>query len=277
MNFVIYAPGDYSPNGGGSVAFHKLAHNIASCGEQCYIMTSKKNPDYLGIEINEAKAIEICTTTDAIAIYPEVTCGNPFHAKKVMRWILFNVRDYGEFGVFQATDLIYFYAPFFKLRHPRISNGELRALELNLHIFKNEHRERKGSCYLIKKGNNKEQIHPQDSIRLDDYPSKGANANEYLAKIFNETEIFYSYDTATWLSVMASLCGCVSIVMPDVDVEPETWHNGFSYFKFGIAYGYPDIPYALLTRNLLKDELLRIEAETIEQTKAFISKAYTPC
>ena len=273
MNFVIYAPGDYSPNGGGSVALHKLCHNISSCGEQCYIMTSKKNPDYLGIEIDAAKAIEICTTTDAIAIYPEVTIGNPFNAKKVMRWILYNVRDYGEFGVFQATDLIYMYAPFFKLRHPRVTHGELRANELNLHIFKNEHRERKGSCFLIKKENNKEQIHPADSIMLDDYPSKGGN--EYLAKIFNETEIFYAYDTATWLSVMASLCGCLSLVMPNEGVGADGWHSGFPYFKYGIAYGKEDIEYALLTRHLVKDELLKIEAETIEQTKSFIKTAYT--
>lgn len=272
MNFVIYAPGDYTPNGGGCVALHKLCHNISSCGEQCYIMTSKKNPDYLGIEINEPQAIEICTTTDAIAIYPEVTIGNPFIAKKVMRWILYNVRDYGEFGLFGGNDLIFKYAPFFNLRVEQETHGELRSVELNLDIFYNKNLERKGSCYLVKKGNNKEQVHPPDSIMLDDYPKKGGN--EYLAKIFNETEIFYSYDTATFLSVFASLCGCVSIVMPEVDVLPEEWHNGFSYFRYGIAYGYNDIPYALLTRHLLKDELLKIEADTIWQTKAFIKKAY---
>ncbi len=272
MNFVIYAPGDYTPNGGGCVALHKLCHNISSCGEQCYIMTSKKNPDYLGIQINEKEAIELCTTTDAIAIYPEVTIGNPFRSHKVMRWILYHVRDHGEFGVYAASDLIYMYAPFFKLRFYQEVHGELRANELNLDIFYNKHLERKGSCYLIKKGNNKEQIHPADSIMLDDYPQKGGN--EYLSHIFNTTEIFYSYDTATFLSVFASLCGCLSVVMPEVDGEPEVWHNGFPYFKHGIAYGYEDIPYALLTRHLLKDELLKIEAETIEQTKAFIQRAY---
>lgn len=273
MNFVIYAPGDYTPNGGGCVALHKLAHNISSCGEQCYIMTSNKNPDYLGIEINQQKAIEICASTDAIAIYPEVTCGNPFQARKVMRWILYNVRDYGEFGKFKPKDLIYKYAPFFSLRFDHEVHGDLRANELNLDIFYNKHLERKGSCYLIKKENHKEQIHPADSVMLDDYPDKGGN--EYLANIFNTTEIFYSYDTATWLSVMASLCGCVSVVMPNIDVDADAWHNGFPYFKYGIAYGYNDIPYALLTRHLLKDELLKIEAETIEQTKEFISKAKT--
>ncbi len=273
MNFVIYAPGDYTPNGGGCVALHKLAHNISSCGETCYIMTSKKNPDYLGIEVDLQRAIEICTTTDAIAIYPEVTCGNPFHAKKVMRWILYNVRNYGEFGIFGEKDLIYMYAPFFTLREPHEIHGELRAVELNLDIFYNKGLERKGSCYLIKKGNNKEQTHPEDSIMLDDYPTKGGN--EYLAHIFNTTEIYYSYDNASYLSVFASLCGCTSLVMPEIGVTPEEWHNGFPYFKYGIAYGKDDLHYAVETAPLLKPELLKIEAETIEQTKAFILKAKT--
>jgi hypothetical protein len=146
-------------------------------------------------------------------------------------------------------------------------------VELNLDVFKDEGLERSGSCHLVKKGNNKHQTHPEDSIMLDDYPSKGGN--EYLAKVFNKCEVFYAYDTATWLSVMASLCGCLSLVIPEVDVTPEEWHNGFPYFKYGIAYGWDDVDYAKETRHLVIPELLKIEAETIEQTKQFIAKSYT--
>ena len=271
MNFVIYAPGDYTPNGGGCVALHKLCHNISSLGETCYIMTSKKNPNYLGIECTEQEAIRLCAD-GAMAIYPEVTCGNPFSAYKIMRWILYNVRTYGDYGLFYPNDLIYKYAPFFTLREEQEVHGELRAVELNLDIFKDYGLPRKGSCYLIKKENHKEQRHQQPSIMLDDYPSKGGN--EYLAKVFNECEVFYAYDTATYLSVMSSLCGCLSVVIPNEGVKAEDWHNGFPYFKYGIAYGEQDIPYAKETAHLLKPELLRIEAETIEQTKAFIKKSY---
>lgn len=271
MNFVIYAPGDYTPNGGGCVALHKLCHNISLLGEHCHIMTSRKNPDYLGTQVNEKQAVELCAG-GAVAIYPEVTCGNPFGAYKIMRWILYNVRTYGEFGLFYSDDLVYKYAPHFTLREEHEVHGELRAVELNLNIFKDEHLPRKGSCYLVKKGNNKHQTHPEDSIMLDDYPNKGGNL--YLAKIFNQCEVFYAYDNATWLSVMASICGCLSLVIPEEGVTPEQWHNGFPYFKYGIAYGVDDIDYAKETAHLLKPELLKIEAETIELTKEFIKKAY---
>jgi len=271
MNFVIYAPGDYTPNGGGCIALHKLCHNISSLGEHCHIMTSKKNPEYLGTQVTELQAIELCSD-GAVAIYPEVTCGNPFNAYRVMRWVLYNVRNYGNFGIWGEHDLIYKYAPQFKLRIDQPVHGELRAMELYLNLFKDEHLPRKGSCYLVKKGNNKHQTHPEDSIMLDDYPNKGGLP--YLAKIFNQCEVFYAYDNATWLSVMASLCGCLSLVMPEEGVTAEQWHNGFPYFKYGIAYGESDIEYAKETQPILKDKLLKIEAETIEQTKAFIKKAY---
>lgn len=273
MNFVIYAPGDYTPNGGGCVALHKLANNIASLGEKCFIMTSKKNPNYLGTQVTEEEAIFLCKNGGGIAIYPEVTCGNPFNASKVMRWILYHVRTYDCHGIFGANDLLYRYAPHFKLRNEQPVQGELRAVELNLDIFKDKGYNRKGTCYLIKKENNKEQTHPADSIMLDDYPSRGGN--EYLAEIFNNCETFYAYDTATWLSIMAAQCGCLSIVMPNVGVTAEQWHNGFPYFKYGIAYGKDDIEFAKSTKHMVVPNLLKIESETLSETRSFITKAYT--
>lgn len=270
MKFVIYAPGDYTPNGGGCVALHRLCHNIALQGEEAYIMTSKKNPNYLGIQVTESEAIQLCAD-GAMAIYPEVTCGNPFGAKHVMRWILYHVRKYGEFGVFKSTDLIYKYAPHFNLRYSGNECGELRAVELNLDIFVDRNLPRSGSCFLIKKENHKEHIHPKGSIQLDDYPSKGGN--EYLADVFNRTEIFYSYDSATWLNVMATLCGCVSVVIPNAKVTAKEWHEGYPYFKYGIAYGLDDLQYAKDTAHLLRPELLKIEQETFTETKNFIAYA----
>lgn len=275
MKFVIYAPGDYTPNGGGCVALHKLAHNIALLGEDSYIMTSKKNTDYLGVEVNQRQATEICKDGGAMAIYPEVTCGNPFKAKHVMRWILYHVRTYGDFGKFGKDDLIYKYAPYFTLRFEAKVHGELRANELNLATFRDlKLPERSGDCYLIKKGNDKEHnAHREGAIKLDNYPSKGDKANEYLAEVFNRCERFISYDTATWLNVMAAQCGCLSIVIPDNGVNPLDFYNGYPYFKYGIAYGLTETEHAKNTLHLVNNNLLKIEAETMKETEAFIQKA----
>lgn len=271
MNFIVYAPGEYTPNGGGCVALHKLAHNIALCGEKSFIMTDSTNPNYLGERVTFEQAKEL--SKEGIVIYPEVIIGNPLKANKVMRWILYNVRHTDDYGLFGENDLIYKYAEYFTLRREQPIHGELRAVELNLDVFYDRNEPREGSCYLYKKVGHKPPIHPTDSIFIDSYAERGGN--KYLADMFNYCERFYSYDDATWLSIMASLCGCESIVVPQEGVTPQEWYSKFPYFKYGIAYGLDELQHAKETLHLVKDNLLKLEAETMEQTKAFIAKAKT--
>lgn len=271
MNFVIYAPGDYTPYGGGCIALHKLCHNIASLGEKAFIMTSKKNPAYLGTQVTESEAVELCK--DGIAIYPEVTCGNPFKADKVMRWILYYVREHGDFGIFGEKDLIYLYAPIFTLRFPHQIHGELRAVELFMELFVDKGYTRSGSCFIHKKTRPNYRRHPDNALNLDDFIQLGGN--EYLASILQTRETFYSYDNATWFSIFAAMCGCVSIVIPDGKHTAQEWYEKFPYFRYGIAYGEDEIPHALATQHKLIPNLIEIEQETLKQTEAFIKKAYT--
>ena len=274
--FIVYAPGIYTPAGGGCVALHKLAHNISSLGEECYIMADSKNPAYKGTLINETDAKGIAALDNAIVIYPEVICGNPLNAKHVMRWVLYHVRQHGEFGIWGENDLIYKYAPFFELRLGGNVQGELRAMELNLDIWQNQNLPRWGSCHLYKKaGASKPDIHPENSFCLDEYPIKGGF--EFLFNMFNRCEYFYSYDSATWLSIMAALCGCKSIVVPDTGVTALQWYNGFPYFKYGIAYGESQLQHADCTAPLIRANLNGLDMDTINQTRAFINKAKEIC
>jgi hypothetical protein len=276
MNFVIYAPGDFTINGGGCIALHKLCHNIASLGERAFIMTGKKNPNYLGEVVSESQAIDLCQDKHSIAIYPEVTCHNPFHAKNVMRWILYFTREYGDHGLFSPSDLVYKYAPIYTLRQKNSVTGELRAMELNLNMFIDRKESRSGTCFLKKKNQDKPNIHPENSLCIDNYTSKGGF--QYLAEIFNKYETFYAYDDATWVSIIAALCGCKSIVIPRKYSAGE-WYSGYPYFKYGISYGLDDInmQHAANTLPLLRNHLLSLEWESIEQTKQFILKAKSIC
>jgi len=272
MNFITYASGPYSALGGGSVALHKLAHNIASLGEKSFIVTDSKNPDYLGEQITEEQGKELAK--EGIVIYPEVIIGNPLNAEHVMRWILLDVRHTSDYGIFGERDLIYKYAQRFTLRREQPVNGELRAMELNLDVFFDRKEERSGTCYLYKKCGHKKNVHPEDSIFIDSYAQRGGN--EYLSDMFNYSEALYAYDAATFISVQAALCGCLSIVIPDENVSAEKWYSEFPYFKYGIAYGteQAQIGHAKNTLHLVKDNLLELEKETIDLTKSFIETAY---
>lgn len=268
MNFVIWAPDVYTPYGGGCIALHKLCHNINSLGEKCYIMTDSTNPDWIERMVTQQEAIELCK--DGIAIYPEVCVGNPFKSQKVMRWILYYVKHNGENGVFGERDLIYKYAPIFTLRYPQEVHGELRAVELFMDLFVDKGLPRSGYCHIFKKAKPRVNNH---GLNLDNFKSMGGN--EYLAHHFQTKERFYTYDNATWFSIFAAMCGCVSIVIPDGKHTAQEWYDKFPYFRYGIAYGEDEIPHALATQHKLIPNLISIEQETLNQTKEFINKAYT--
>lgn len=271
MRFLIYAPGPFDERGGGCIALHKLAHNIATIHGECFIYTDSVNPNYMGIKLSYNEAIKLAAKSDCMTIYPEVTIGNPLGATNITRWILYHVRDYGGHGCFNPTDLIFKYAPYFNLRFEQEVQGQLRAVELNLDIWQNENKPRSGACFLRKKsGNEKAPIHPEGSLQIDNYPEKGGFA--YLRKVFNECEYFYSYDTATWVSIMAALCGCKSIVVPDPDTTPDEWYSGFPYFYYGIAYGESELPRAEKTQQFMREHLHRLEEMTLNETREFIAQ-----
>jgi hypothetical protein len=272
MRFLVYAPGPYDPRGGGCIALHKLAHNIATVHGECFIYTDSVNPEYKGEKVTLQQAALMAMFDSCMVIYPEVTVGNPLEAVNITRWILYHVRDYGQHGVFGEDDLIYKYAPYFKLRHEREADGQLRAVELNLDLWQDKEQPRAGACYLRKKsGREKADIHPDGSLQIDDYPEKGGF--EYLVKVFNRCEYFYSYDTATWLSIMAALCGCKSIVVPDPETTAQEWYAGFPYFFYGIAYGVDELERAQSTQPFMREHLRRLEQMTLTETRNFILTA----
>ena len=80
----------------------------------------------------------------------------------------------------------------------------------------------------------------------------------------------YSYDDATFLSALAALCGCKSIVVPTQGVTESEWRGGFPYFYYGIAYGVENLQWAEDTAQYLRAHLQKLDGATITQTKEFI-------
>ena len=274
INFIVWCPMAYTESSGGILALHKLCHNLAVMGERSFITTSGKNADYQGEQITTDIAMNF-DKESSIVIYPEIVRGNPLNAKYIMRWLL-NTPDviaysFGEGD--RKCNVYYKFAESFNEGNVIGDfGGELRALELHLEKFKNFGKERNGSCFIIKKGENKN-WHPKGAIQIDEYEQLGGNA--YLSNIFNSSKVFISYDNACFLSVQAALCGCLSIVAPDGQMSAIEWHEKYPYFKYGIAYGLDDIGYALATMHFVKDNLQRLEQITLNQTKEFISRAYS--
>ena len=57
-----------------------------------------------------------------------------------------------------------------------------------------------------------------------------------------------NYRATPLYSIYASLCGCISIVVPEEGVTKEEWHPKIED-RYGLAYGFDDIEYAKDTKH----------------------------
>ena len=93
--------------------------------------------------------------------------------------------------------------------------------------------------------------------------------HEELNKIFNEKKYFISYDTYTYYSIYAAICGCTSIVVPDIGISKEEWHPKVEE-TYGISYGLDDLKYAENTKHLMIKYIENQQKENINSVKNFI-------
>jgi hypothetical protein len=262
VSFIVWSPG-YQEYSGGVIALHRLAHNLALLGEDSFIYTPNKRADWLGIQIPWHG--EIFDRDNATVIYPEIIIGNPLGIQRVVRWLLNTPGVIGGDGRYGDNDLVFKFAPYFQAPDESKVQGELRAFDMQLDVFKDEGRARYGDCYLRRKGAAKPLL-DSNGLMVDNYMSLGGH--RYLNQVFNERERFISYDHACFISVQAALSGCLSIVIPD-GVTTE-WKTKFPYFKYGIAYGLNDIEWARETQGLVRDHLIELEKESLELTARFV-------
>ena len=152
---------------------------------------------------------------------------------------------------------------------PEITGGapDLFLWKIN-RAYRNEHREdRKGVCYLLKKGRHKPCIPETEvpgAIRID-----GMSHTE-INDIFNRCHTFYSYDEATMYSQYAAICGCTSVVIPGLYGSREEWVKNHGLARYGVAYGLDDIPHAVATREKVLGLLQAEEAKGQATVERFV-------
>lgn len=265
--YIIYM-GAFLHNSGGSVALHKLCHDLNSLGEEAYITSPKTHPSL--------NAPFFANTTfkkdNTIGIYPEVVVGNPFGTKHVIRWLLNTPEASGEelanqfYQKSKNTDYFFTYSDFYKIREGYKLSGNLISSFLDTNYFGKGNEIRRGSAFLIKKGGIKEKIHPQDAIDLTNI----TNDFQRMSVILKNVEYFYCYDNACFWPVIAALCGCISIVVPNTNKTAAEWHNDFPSTKMGIAYGIDEIQHAKETLHLVEQNFKQVQEKELETVKNFI-------
>jgi hypothetical protein len=135
-------------------------------------------------------------------------------------------------------------------------------------VFYDMGKERSGDCFLIKKGN---KIHSNfiEGYYLDNDIRNAINIDEFLLETFNKYNRFISYDTFTYYSVIAAMCGCTSIVMTNTQISKDIFYSEF--YKYGIAYGIEDEIHSVSTKNLVKPHMEAKLNESLETVKLFLN------
>jgi hypothetical protein len=263
--------GNFSFVDGGTVVQYNLAKIITDLGHNVRIYSTNKIPNPVFSKFYDN---DFPIDDNAVVIYCEGTQGNPLNAKNVVRWLLSELGKnvpYDWVNGWGKDELVYFF------NYDKIFSNNLEMvgtkykLLTNIYInplIKNYNNPlRKGFCHTFRK------YHYHKTLRYAHPP----NSYEIIIKhklvdcinIFNKHVIFISYDPLTFLSVMAALCGCISVVIK-VDGKPTQadWLKSTavgSYAKdrgieklYGIAYGLGEIDWARKTLHLVSQQWIDI-------------------
>jgi hypothetical protein len=155
------------------------------------------------------------------------------------------------------------------------TEGYLRVWDFKLDLFTNENQNRTMDSHLFRKAKNRlgspKSIifdkHSEQSVCLDD----GIADNFLLLKeTLNKTNLYISYDTATYHSIIAALCGATSVVVPDKTHTKEEWIQKLPMMKYGVAWGLEDVDWAVQTKDKVREHLLELEKESNQMIDDFI-------
>ena len=166
-----------------------------------------------------------------IVIYPETVYGNPLGAENVVRWQLYHYMYKSDPSAFSKSDLFIGYREVFNDRNftPQIENFYIQSFDSSLYRRYN-FGQRSGKCFIVRKGYCRCDLPDEfDGMVIDNLPE------EEKVEVFNRCEYCYSYDTQTFLSSIAAICGCKSIVVPEPG-KSRSDYRGENENSFGVAW-----------------------------------------
>lgn len=258
MKVCVYT-GKFEIYSGGSIALHKLCKLLRDQGVDARTMPYDGHNFY-----NLPMADLPWLTPDVVAVYPEVISKNPLGRDRVARWLLNCPGKLYPVAAYDITEVAFSYAPCFGEGHP------LCVIENFPQFIHSEGRAGGDTCMTLRKGRHKFGTNPQlDEIARHAVPIDDSSPTQ-VGRVFRNSDLFISYDAATFLNVQAVICGCESVVVPDEGISLDEWRSSHTLREFGIAYGLEDRERARDTQSQLIRRLKDVEELSVEQVKNFI-------
>ena len=298
--FLIVTP-PYEENNGGAIALHKLCQHLNELGREAYLFpylptarydtedpvafqhciaetqrlmsTFVVNPAITSAVAGVENLDRIKGRDDIVVVYPEIIAGNPLQAKNVARWLMHDAGFFTRKVYFCPGEIYFLYGVDTKPVHipgSRMSSNLLATIHIPFELYNlngaTPHAERTQTAFCVRKGRGKPLQHDlTNSTMIDGLP------HARVAEIFKRSRQFISYDSRTFYSRLAVLCGCESIVIPDPGVSEEEWMPD-PEGRYGVAYGFENLEKARQTASRTIEFLHKMEANSVSTTQQFIAE-----
>jgi len=213
---------------GGAVSMNRLAELLIEKGIETYVFpySNSAEPPTVKEGVPIAKP-EHLQPKEFIGIYPE-GFSHPMYAPAYsIQWLLHDRLAEGD-----NFDKYYHYEPAYAF-----NNSEaLKVMDVDLDKYSNDGMKREGWCHVYHKS--------RRAFLMEEVPAQGSRCvdgmlptEDDLAAIFNSRETFYCYDSFSFYSILAALCGCYSIVnkVPELSREDYIKQRPFAeHLQYGL-------------------------------------------
>lgn len=204
---------------------------------------------------------------NTIVVYTELVFGNPLRAQNVVRWLLFHYPYPNNPCAYKQNDLFICFREIFNNDNLNPQKKKIIINYFDHNLYKQTNfRPRFGSCYIVRKGKNRSDL-PQNfnGPIIDDM------TEEEKVKTFNNYEYCYSYDTQTFYSSIASICGCKSIVIMEPGKSKTDYRGEDDGESLGVAFN--ETPEEIRRAENSREKLIKsldFSKQNEENTRKFI-------
>ncbi len=290
INFIVFSPfPDYVDFIGGATVPHTLANKLSNLGENVYLYANSTNPKYTNVAcIPWGSDIEF-DPQNTIVIFIAGAGEHTFEhnipdcLKSVpnkVRWLVNH-----QVKLYPPEDKFYTYHNFWDTLDIQRIDGKLSVIEVDHDTFYNQNLPRKGTCYLIKGGLDTEPnrtTHSDEDFCIDSvfYDIPNHEKMKFLANLFNQKEVFISYTPFTFMSVLAAMCGCKSIIIPKSEYNgkkfnADYWRENIWCARYGLGIGLGELEYSNSTLPQVVPNIKHYEEVTQQnELKQFIQDSY---
>lgn len=279
INFVVFSQfPQYIDYIGSSTVSHTLANELSSLGESTFIYANETPHKQIscipwGSEVGYGNENTIFILPAGAGEHT-FTSAIPDFINKSQNIVRHLVNKQSQ--IYPKENKLYQLSEYFTTLPKQEVDGYLPVLNIDFSIFKNYNIPRSGRCYLVKGEEYLEgqpTYHNSSDTNLDNYWAYEGDRMLYLAEMFNKHEIFFTYNTQTFISVLAAMCGCISVIIPHPNTDKEKVLR-FPQNKFGVSYGFEDIDHSISTLHLVEENLQSCLLDNRDYLKQFRVDCY---